>query len=154
MKKYYISGAVVLLTSLVYFTGLYTYFIQTEVQEALPIASTSPASDGSSTVPALNVLAQGAFGEVDFIHKGSGEAKLLEVNGEHILRLEDFNVVSGPDLYVYLSKNQKPTGKLASLGDSKARWATKTTKSLATSRGTPRQSSGASAMACCLPMPS
>lgn len=108
MKKIYILIVIVILASVIYFTGLYTYFVRTEVQEFLPSPSVSASS---------RVLQSGTFGEVDFIHKGSGEAKLVEIDDRQILRFENFNVVSGPDLYVYLSKSEQPTGDIRSLGD-------------------------------------
>src|SRR3989344_2497484 len=115
MKKYSIGAIVLLiLAGVIYFTGLYTYFVRTEVNEELPMPS---ATVGASTMPTPAVLRQGSFGEVDFIHKGSGVAKLIQIDGRNILRLENFNVVSGPDLYVYLSKNAQPTGDSKSLGD-------------------------------------
>jgi hypothetical protein len=55
----------------------------------------------------------GSFNEIDFIHKGSGEALIFaDINGAPLLRLENFEVTRGPDLYVYLSKNTniKDTG--------------------------------------------
>ncbi|MDP2647705.1 MAG: DM13 domain-containing protein [Candidatus Yanofskybacteria bacterium] len=108
MKKYFIGIGVLVLASVVYFTGLYTYFIRTEVQEELPQAS--------SNAPAQTMLS-GKFVEVDLIHKGSGDAKLIQVDGKYILRLENFNVTSGPDLYIYLAKTGQPTGDIESLGD-------------------------------------
>ena len=70
MKKYYIIGAIMLvLAGVVYFTGLYTYFQSTEVNEALP------NSNGSSqTEVAPQTLFQGTFVGVDLVHKGSGTA--------------------------------------------------------------------------------
>ena len=114
MKKYIII-AVVVLAGVVYYTGLYTYFIRTDIQEELP----TPSVSNSAGVPmeSSQTLATGNFVEVDFIHKGSGQAKLVKVNGKNILRLENFNVTSGPDLYVYLSKTTAPTGDIKSLGD-------------------------------------
>lgn len=107
MKKYIIVGILLVLGAVVYFTGLHTYFVRNDVQEALPAPSTSTSTQ--------QTLAVGTFGEVDFIHKGSGTARLLEVDGKRILRLENFNVVSGPDLYVYLSESKTPTGDIKSL---------------------------------------
>ena len=109
MRKVYILLVVVVLGAAIYFTGLYTYFQRTDIQESLP-STTSQTS-------IMKTLKSGSFGEVDFIHKGSGEAKIIQVDGKHILRLENFNVVSGPDLYVYLSKSETPTGDIKSLGD-------------------------------------
>src|SRR3989338_9806830 len=107
MKKYYIWGAIILFVAVVYFTGLYTYFIRIDVQEEVPVSSGPTES--------VRTIVSGIFGEIDVVHKGSGTAKLLEVNGKRILRLEDFNVTSGPDLHVYLSESKIPTGDIKSL---------------------------------------
>lgn len=65
----------------------------------------------------IKTLSEGMFGDIDFIHKGSGRALLLEdENGHKIIRFEDFKVTNGPDLYVYLSQNPSPTNK-ESLGN-------------------------------------
>src|SRR3989344_4973396 len=62
-------------------------------------------------------LFQGTFQDIDFIHKGSGKALILEDSaGSKILRLEDFNVTNGPDLHVYLSPNAIITKDETSLG--------------------------------------
>lgn len=64
------------------------------------------------------VVRAGAFVEIDFIHKGSGTANVIEgANGHRLLRLENFQVTNGPDLYVYLTKNPLPTGDIKSLSD-------------------------------------
>lgn len=49
------------------------------------------------------ILSQGNFYSV--AHEGSGIAKLLSVDGSNILRLENLDVLNGPDLRVVLSKN-------------------------------------------------
>lgn len=97
----------------VYYFGLYTYFIKTEIHEELP---TPAASVPGAIEPEMLTVAVGEFGEIDFIHKGSGQAKLVEINGKMILRLENFSVTSGPDLYVYLSNAIKPTHDIKDLG--------------------------------------
>ncbi|MDP2691583.1 MAG: DM13 domain-containing protein [bacterium] len=52
------------------------------------------------------VSRQGMFNEVDLIHKGSGLALIYPETSEGpILRLENFSVTRGPNLYVYLSRN-------------------------------------------------
>ena len=64
------------------------------------------------------VIKEGNFTEIDFIHKGSGKALIIEDSGgRKILRLENFQVTNGPDLYVYLSKNPAPSKDKESLGD-------------------------------------
>jgi hypothetical protein len=51
----------------------------------------------------------GRFGVIDAVHRGEGSATLLALaDGGHVLRLEDFRVTNGPDLYVYLSGHAAP----------------------------------------------
>ncbi|MBI2063155.1 MAG: DM13 domain-containing protein [Candidatus Yanofskybacteria bacterium] len=66
----------------------------------------------------IKTLRRGNFEKIDIIHGGSGKALLLEdATGHKLLRFENFEVTNGPDLYVYLSRNLKPTGDTESLGD-------------------------------------
>lgn len=117
VKKFlFITLGVILLASLIYYFGFHTYFIRTEVHEELP-TSTVPFSGSLSQQPQTKTLAAGFFGEIDFIHKGSGQAKLIEIGGQKILRLENFKVTSGPDLYAYLSDSQNPTNDIKSLNN-------------------------------------
>lgn len=112
MKKYlplFFIGLAIL-SSIIYYTGIYTYFIRTEVMEPLPPAAISEPDS-------MSIVASGSFGEIDFIHKGSGSAKLIRIVEDKILRLDDFSVTSGPDLYVYLARSESPTNDLGSLGD-------------------------------------
>ena len=52
---------------------------------------------------------RGEFGVVDAIHKGEGRATFYRrPDGRTVLRLEDFRVTNGPDLYVYLSGHPAP----------------------------------------------
>lgn len=113
MKKalFAITALVILILAGGYYLGFHTYFIKTEVDEDFPIA------DNSTPATQPQTLAVGSFREVDFVHKGSGEAKLVEVNNKTVLRLEDFTVTNGPDLYVYLSDSQNPTNNIQDLGN-------------------------------------
>lgn len=108
-------------TAIVWYTGVYTYFQTTEVQESLPTPQAMPSASmkPGATAPAAaqpNVLLQGTFGKVDAIHQGSGTAKIIEVGGKRYLRFENFEVTNGPDLYVYLAQGTAPTNDTASLG--------------------------------------
>lgn len=64
----------------------------------------------SSAQPAEPVfLASGQFGVIDVIHKGEGKALVVMLpGGQRFLRLEEFKVTNGPDLYVYLSGHVAP----------------------------------------------
>ena len=73
-----------------------------------------------------NTVKSGSFTEIDTIHKGSGEASIVETNSGAVLKLENnFKVTNGPDLFVYLSKNTniretKELGDFVSLGELKS----------------------------------
>jgi Electron transfer DM13 len=73
-----------------------------------PISTTAPPASQSPTVrpsvaPAPLALA-GSFRGSDDFHFGRGTARLIETSpGTYVVRLEDFAVRNGPDLYVYLS---------------------------------------------------
>lgn len=58
------------------------------------------AAAGATTT----TLLEGEFEGADDFHFGRGRAALIEVAPEtYVLRLEDFSVLNGPDLFVYLS---------------------------------------------------
>ncbi len=110
-------GIVVLATAVwaeVYYFRFHTYFQGTVVQETLP---PMPSPSGAQPAPTPRTVAQGSFVEVDIVHKGSGTARIVEQSGTRYLRLEDFKVTNGPDLYVYLSDSTTPGGTLESLGN-------------------------------------
>jgi hypothetical protein len=63
----------------------------TKMDEAMPVANSSAAK----------VVAKGTFYNV--VHEGKGQATLYELpDGARIVRLEDFQVLNGPDLHLYL----------------------------------------------------
>jgi len=94
-------------------------FIDDEVDQAIPTATTEPptedATDGTAgtvpptspptTVPPEPVdLAGGDFVSLD--HATTGTVRVLELaDGRRFVRLEGFETENGPDLFVYLSAN-------------------------------------------------
>jgi hypothetical protein len=61
------------------------------------------------------LLSEGRFVDGDPGHHGEGSARLIrDDDGSHILRLEDFSVTNGPDLFVVLSTD--PGGSRSSAG--------------------------------------
>lgn len=87
--------------------------IRTELQEEAPVAVAG--------APAVTLL-EGEFEGADEFHFGSGTARLVETApGELVLSLEDFSVLNGPDLFVYLSPDPAGwTEDAVLLGDLKA----------------------------------
>jgi len=101
------------------------------LEEASPLAAASPtAENGSTTTPTLEaatpgpagttggsaasfdarVVQTGEFVDADSFHTGSGDALIIETApGVYTLRVENFSVRNGPDLFVYLSTD--PTGE-------------------------------------------
>jgi hypothetical protein len=101
----------------VYATGAYTYFQKRIISEELPIVALESKSDISEErIP--EVVKSGWFVGSDLLHTGTGTAKIIAYpDGSHILRFEDFSVVNGPDVYVYLSNTTTPSDDIGSLGD-------------------------------------
>jgi Electron transfer DM13 len=61
--------------------------------------------DAMPDMPAEPVIvAQGSFIAIDAVHKAEGSATIYEVEGQRVLRFENFNVTNGPELHVLLSK--------------------------------------------------
>jgi hypothetical protein len=76
---------------------------------ASPLFITRAADDADSFAIHGTTLRTGTFGEIDTIHKGSGTAEIASLpDGQRVLRLRDFQVTNGPDLYVYLSGHPAP----------------------------------------------
>jgi hypothetical protein len=125
-------SAVVLAIALAFGAPLTWYlaspiWIRTSLVEAGPAAAPSPASTPAPSVSAdvptapppsaptasptpeptpfePVTVASGEFEGTDEFHFGNGTASIIEVEpGRYHLRLEDFSVRNGPDLYVYLS---------------------------------------------------
>jgi hypothetical protein len=74
------------------------------VASAAPTAppTSEPTPTSEPFVP--TTVAEGEFAGTDEFHFGRGTASIIEVEpGRYHLRLEDFSVRNGPDLYVYLS---------------------------------------------------
>ena len=81
-----------------------------EVETVVPAApSSGPAGPTASAVPqptpfATRTIATGEFDGTDEFHFGRGTARIVETApGTYTLRLTEFSVRNGPDLYVYLS---------------------------------------------------
>jgi len=92
------------------------YFKRTRLDEVDPLAGipSAPADSGA-------VVAEGEFRGADAGHRGSGNARIIrDASGGLVLRLEDFSVTNGPDLFVVLSSEDGYTDGALNLGDLKA----------------------------------
>ena len=75
---------------------------------AAPNAMPSPAAEPTPTPWAAAAMRSGEFHGTDDFHFGRGTATLVETApGEWTIRLDDFSVRNGPDLYVYLSPSKR-----------------------------------------------
>ena len=75
-----------------------------------PIAPRSgrAATPAPTPTPAPLLALSGTFMGMDEFHFGRGTARLIETGqGRFVVRLEDFAVRNGPDLYVYLSPSAR-----------------------------------------------
>jgi hypothetical protein len=83
------------------------------VSTAPSLSSTgaTPSRIPASAPPTLLAFAGSFHGSDDF-HFGNGTARLIETAlGQFVVRLEDFSVRNGPDLYVYLSPDRSGYAK-------------------------------------------
>jgi hypothetical protein len=77
-----------------------------------PLATGSPSASPAATLtpevtPEPLLERTGRFRGTDEFHFGEGTARLIETApGEYVVRLEDFAVRNGPDLFVYLSPDR------------------------------------------------
>jgi hypothetical protein len=97
-------------------------FLSTSIDEPPPVAAVSPppsvpatapptpsgapsaSSEPTSTPSAAPIERSGSFMGADEFHFGRGTARIVETApGAFVVRLEDFVVRNGPDLYVVLS---------------------------------------------------
>ena len=121
-----VLGVIVLAVALP--LGYYTVsplWIRTELVEPDPVAALEAAAPTATLAPSVSATsagasiapqtpaptafvarrrALGAFTGTDEFHYGKGTASIIETApGVYHLRLDDFSVRNGPDLYVYLS---------------------------------------------------
>lgn len=80
----------------------------TPASSAPPGTSASPIAPASPTPAPSLIQRSGMFHGMDDFHFGRGTARLIETSpGSFTVRLEDFEVRNGPDLYIYLSPSAK-----------------------------------------------
>jgi hypothetical protein len=82
----------------------------------------TPAATPSPSPTPMPIALAGMFSGEDEFHFGRGTARLIETApGMFVVRLEDFAVRNGPDLYVYLSPDASGyAGEVVELGRLKA----------------------------------
>lgn len=94
-------------------------FERSHLDEASPLvmvsdapmgAAPSPAMSGAAATPSSSftprVVFEGQFRGADDFHFGRGKALLIETApGRYALRVEEFSVRNGPDLFVYLTQD-------------------------------------------------
>lgn len=74
-----------------------------------PLFYASEVSEAPPADVALTPLQQGSFTRIDAGHAGSGTATIVrDETGALILRLDDFSVTNGPDLFIGLSGHPQP----------------------------------------------
>jgi hypothetical protein len=105
------------------------YFTTVEVNEEFPIVTTEEAVTASDTDAESETtdetsedeaeavaLRSGTWIELDPVHGAEGSATIYQLGDERVVRLDQFRVTNGPDLYVVLAKNV-PTGILGGVGE-------------------------------------
>lgn len=77
------------------------------------VASAMPDTMRDDPMPAddIVILAEGEFRGADRAHQGSGFARIVDLAGVPLLRLEEFDVTNGPALHVLLVENPDATNR-------------------------------------------
>ena len=133
LKKGIIALLVICFLILVYWLAS-PLFINTVVDESLPevrmsipsptavvptnssgtVVGTTPVVSSTAT-PQPETVLSGSFQDGDSFHKGSGSVKVYTMeDGSKTLRLENFSVTNGPDLFVYVTNDTNVRDGLAS----------------------------------------
>ena len=113
-----IIAAAVVVPATVY--AVSPYFTETMIDEPSPIAEQESMEDDDAMMEKDDAMMEkddvammekelsGGFqGAGDGIHNASGKATVLYLeDGSAVLRLENFRVTNGPDLYIYLSTDR------------------------------------------------
>jgi hypothetical protein len=87
--------------------------VEEDMTEEMKTAMEEESADGPQLVKS------GTFVDGDSFHKGSGSAQVFSVpNEDDLLRLENFEVTNGPDLFVYLATDESASD-FVSLGELK-----------------------------------
>ncbi|TFG88727.1 MAG: hypothetical protein E4H18_01625 [Hyphomicrobiales bacterium] len=79
------------------------------LEEASPLAAAPADRTGSTATSPLSSRPThvGRFKGADDFHFGRGDALLIRTDaGQTVLRFENFSVRNGPDLYIYLSRDE------------------------------------------------
>ncbi len=105
--------------------GASPLFINTTVDEPAPTTSMDDKMEGSGSNDGEGPMMDDAkisgnfVGVGDGIHNAEGMATVIPLDGNDVLRLENFRSTNGPDLYVYLSTD-KQASEFIDLGRLKA----------------------------------
>ena len=86
--------------------------VESKMEEAAATPDVEKAEDMPGSVADAVELASGMFAGADDFHQGSGRATIYELgSGQQVLRLEEFMVINGPDLRVYLVPDPSPESR-------------------------------------------
>ncbi len=109
-RLWILAGAVVVAAAGLYWFGPWHLIIDRRVDEALPGAAATVAPDVAAdeepapadAAPEVTTLAEGAFRSL--AHTTTGTARIVELaDGSRLVRFDELDTDSGPDLRVYLS---------------------------------------------------
>lgn len=81
---------------------------------AMAEPTSEPTAEPTATPAGPEALLAGTFRDVDSVHRGSGSATIYALpDGSRTLRLEQFQVTNGPDLYVILVPRADPSADIS-----------------------------------------
>ena len=110
MKKFFvIAGALALLLGAAYYF-VYPAFEVIEVNDLPPQSFEAPAEKSKTVANGAHETGPIEYGPYAVIgttaHPAKGEVKIFNDGGKLTVRYENLETINGPDLYVYVSKDQ------------------------------------------------
>ncbi|MGM7700390.1 DM13 domain-containing protein [Pseudalkalibacillus sp. Hm43] len=128
MKKVMIGVVAIVFLGVGWWLGS-PLFLDKEVNEEAPQSVTEPANENESSATSdeekqtdsedaepVEQMYSGTFVDADDKHKASGNVQTITTEEGTFLRFEQFEATNGPDLYVYLAEEGKPTKEGIELG--------------------------------------
>lgn len=93
MLRYYIGIPILFVALGVAYYGLSPLFINIKANDEIPANASKQESQSA--------LVKGTVG-----HSANGTARIVEADGKKYVRYENFKTINGPDLFVYLAKDE------------------------------------------------
>lgn len=102
VKKILITIVIIIVLGIGYYL-ISPLFINTKSDEAVPVSNTTNTSTALPTQKEVEIKSAQIVGTPS--HKASGSVRIVSDGTNTYVRYENFKIINGPDIYVYLAKD-------------------------------------------------